>query len=223
MSPIWRADSLLSKEPETIRWIDSFVEGDVFWDIGANVGIYTLYAATKPGIQVLAFEPAVVNLHVLSRNIEMNHLDGSVQAYCLAFTNTTKLDTFHMRKTSYGGAGHNFGEPVNWRGEALDVVFKQATMGFSIDHFIAQFEPAFPNHIKIDVDGIEGDIIEGATETLRDPRLRSVLVELAPAEKLSDQNVEEVFVRAGFRLAFGGDKIGGSTRASPMQNHIFAR
>src|SRR6516225_6500482 len=42
---LWRARTLLAKEPETIEWIDSFRAGDVFWDVGANVGLYSLYAA----------------------------------------------------------------------------------------------------------------------------------------------------------------------------------
>ena len=45
----WRVDTILSKEPETIEWIDSFKsdskEKIIFWDIGANIGLYSLYAA----------------------------------------------------------------------------------------------------------------------------------------------------------------------------------
>ena len=41
---IWRADTVLTKELDTIGWIDEFDEGSVFWDIGANVGVYSLYA-----------------------------------------------------------------------------------------------------------------------------------------------------------------------------------
>jgi hypothetical protein len=52
--PLWRANTLLTKEPDTIEWINSFEKEDVFWDIGANNGNYSLYAAIK-GIQVMAF------------------------------------------------------------------------------------------------------------------------------------------------------------------------
>ena len=55
----WRVDTLLSKEPETIKWIDEFDgEKKIFWDIGANVGIYSIYAVVKhQNIEVVSFEP----------------------------------------------------------------------------------------------------------------------------------------------------------------------
>ena len=40
--PLFRAETFKTKEPETIEWIDSFKKNSVFWDIGANVGIYSL-------------------------------------------------------------------------------------------------------------------------------------------------------------------------------------
>src|SRR5215467_14181444 len=57
----WRAQTLLAKEPETIEWIDSFADGDTFWDIGANIGIYSVYAAVSRRVRVLAFEPSAAN------------------------------------------------------------------------------------------------------------------------------------------------------------------
>jgi hypothetical protein len=53
----YRARTLLEKEPETIAWIDTFADGDVQRDIGANVGVYSLYAALR-GHEVLSFEPS---------------------------------------------------------------------------------------------------------------------------------------------------------------------
>src|SRR6516225_6093965 len=64
-----RAGSVLSKEPDTIRWIDSFEPNDVFWDIGANVGVFSLYAARRK-VRVLAFEPSAGNYMILCRNVE---------------------------------------------------------------------------------------------------------------------------------------------------------
>ena len=75
--PAMRARTLFTKEPETIAWLNSFAPNDVFWDIGANVGVYSLYAALK-GNKVWAFEPAPGNYYILSRNIELNKLDKSI-------------------------------------------------------------------------------------------------------------------------------------------------
>lgn len=73
--PVFRAETLLTKEPETIEWVDGFEENSIFWDIGANVGVYSLYVGLKKGVEVMAFEPATPNLYVLNRNIEINQLE----------------------------------------------------------------------------------------------------------------------------------------------------
>ena len=71
----WRINTFFTKEPETLEWIDSFKgEKIVFWDIGANIGLYSLYAAIKhPNIEIVSFEPSVNNLRILSRNIYKNN------------------------------------------------------------------------------------------------------------------------------------------------------
>src|ERR1051325_5936164 len=70
-----RALTILTKQPATIQWIDSFLPNSVFWDVGANVGVYTLYAARRGAAQVVAFEPAAVNYFLLAAHCEANGLD----------------------------------------------------------------------------------------------------------------------------------------------------
>lgn len=222
--PLWRAETLLTKEPETIEWIDSFNQGDVLWDIGANVGVYSLYAALKPDVHVLAFEPAVVNCYALNRNIELNKLDGKISSFCIAFSNGTSLDSFYMASTEIGGALHGFAEAVDWQGKPFNANFKQGMIGFSIDDFIERFRPPFPNHIKIDVDGIENRIIRGARRTLRDDRLRSLLVELDAARTDYYRSVNEVLDKAGWRLhARKHAPMFDASQFSTVYNHIFVR
>ena len=64
----YRADTFSIKEPETLTWIDGFEQGRVVWDIGANVGIYSCYAAKHRNCKVYAFEPSVFNHELLSKN-----------------------------------------------------------------------------------------------------------------------------------------------------------
>jgi len=175
--PLWRADTLLTKEPETIEWIDTFDEDDIFWDVGANIGVYSLYAALRLS-KVVAFEPAAVNYYLLNRNIEINNMDNKISALCIAFGNVSCLESFHMSNTDYGGALHSFSEAIDWQGNPFTPIFEQSILGFSIDDFIKQFKPPFPTHIKIDVDGIENRIIEGAQRTISNDKLKSLLVEL---------------------------------------------
>jgi len=221
--PEWRARTLLTKEPETIEWINGFNKTDIFWDIGANVGVYSLYAALR-GLSVLAFEPSPSNYYILGRNIEINKMDESISAYCIALNNMTKLDSFYMANTELGGALNSFGEARDWQGKTFEASLKQAMVGFSINDFIQQFNPPFPNHIKIDVDGIEDNIIKGANDTLKDIRLKSILVELDTARKEYTEEIIIILKKAGLVLSkkehapmFDGGKF------ENVYNHIFTR
>jgi FkbM family methyltransferase len=198
--PAWRAETLLTKEPETIEWIESFSPGDVLWDIGANVGVYSLYAAMRGMTQVLAFEPAAANYALLNRNIELNGLADHLQAFCIAFNDDTRLDALHMQMTEFGGSMSSFGEAIDSHGKDFTPLFRQAMVGYSVDGFMAQFQPAFPNHIKIDVDGIEDKIVAGASGVLRDPRLKSISIELDAKREAYTQSVIDAIVAAGFVL-----------------------
>lgn len=197
--PQWRASTLLTKEPETIDWINSFNNTDIFWDIGANVGQYSLYAALRK-LTILSFEPSASNYYVLSKNIEINKMDDRILALCVAFNDITSLDSFYMANTEIGGALHSFGEAIDWRGQQFSASFVQSMIGFSIDDFIEQFNPPFPNHIKIDVDGNEGDIVKGAEKTLKDKRLKSLLVELDSEREGYCNDVFAIIEDAGIKL-----------------------
>lgn len=86
LRPFQRAKLLLETEPETIRWVDSFDEDSVFWDIGANIGIYSLYASkVKKNIKCFSFEPFSANYFLLNKNIEINRLDKKITAYRLLY------------------------------------------------------------------------------------------------------------------------------------------
>ena len=176
--PKLRGQSMLTKEPDTIAWINQFNKGDVFWDIGANVGVFTLYAAIKRSARVLAFEPAAGNYMVLNKNIEGNNLSERVSAYCVAFNDVDLLSELNMQNTEFGASLSGFATQIDFKGDKFSPLFRQGMIGFSIDNFVSKFSPEFPNHIKIDVDGIEPEIIQGAQEVLRDKRLKSLSVEL---------------------------------------------
>jgi FkbM family methyltransferase len=199
--PLWRVRTLFTKEPETIEWIDSFAEGDVFWDIGANVGIYSLYAAAKRNVHVVAFEPAAGNYYLLNRNVELNGFADRVEAYCVALSDETSARALNMQMTALGGALSSFGEPVDNFGKRFTPGFRQGMIGYAVDSFIVAFHLPFPNHIKIDVDGIEDRIIAGAAKTLADPRMKSLSIELDSARETETGEIVAYIERAGLKLA----------------------
>ena len=127
-------------------------------------------------------------------------MDDRISALCIAFNDITKLDSFYMANTDLGGAHSSFAEAVDWQGKPFTASLKQAMIGFSIDDFVQQFKPPFPNHIKIDVDGIENKIIKGAENTLSDIRVKSILVELDSEREEYCNEVFEVVEKAGIKF-----------------------
>ena len=106
----YRADSFASKEPDTLDWLDTFPEGTVLWDVGANVGLYSIYAAAKRDARVYAFEPSVFNLELLARNIYLNALQDRIVIVPVALSHDIGPSTFKMSSTAWGGALSTFGQ-----------------------------------------------------------------------------------------------------------------
>lgn len=173
-----RAWRLPSGEPDMLEWIEAFPEGACLWDIGANVGAFSLYAALPGNVHVIAIEPAAVTFSTLTRNIELNGMNDKVSAYCVAFTDKTRLDTLYMSRVESGGVWHGFGTETNQFGKAIATTLRQGSIGFSIDDFVATFSPRLPTHVKIDVDGIEPDILRGGRKVLSARSIQSAIVEV---------------------------------------------
>jgi len=221
---LWRAKYLRSKEPETMDWIKSFSANDVLWDIGANIGAYSICAAALKQCHVLAFEPSADNYMVLCRNVEANGLQSHITPYCMAFAGSTKIAFLNSNSRDLGAALNQFGDrgerSLYWTGKLGSCV--QGMLGYRIDNFIQQFKPLRPVHLKIDVDGLELDILHGAMDTLSDRSLKSVMVELNPDDNHEIETVISVMTKeAGFKLELRG-KMQMSADAK-AQNHLFVR
>jgi FkbM family methyltransferase len=167
----------LTNEPDTLAWIDAMPDDAVLWDIGANVGIYTMYAGLA-GHQVLAFEPASSTYFTLIKNLEINGLLDQVDAYCLAFDDQTRLGKLNMAGNISGSSMHAFERDTHCWDEQITIKIAHPTMGFSIDTFISLFDPPKPTHLKLDVDSTEKEIIDGARDLLTNHPLKSIWVEV---------------------------------------------
>ncbi len=176
------------KEPETIAWIEQdFKAGEVFYDIGANVGTYTLVAAAywKGAVRVVAIEPSAVNFARLIRNLTLNGSPQQVIPLPIALAQTTSLMPFHYENLVAGGSLHTLGEARNYQGNAFTPLASVPLLAFDLDTLVEQFHLPQPTHLKLDVDGTELAILKGASQTLR--AVRSLLVELDVAHPQTPQ------------------------------------
>jgi FkbM family methyltransferase len=188
-----------SKEPETIMWLESFKgKKIIFWDIGANIGAYSLVAASL-NYKVLSFEPAFQNYFKLNQNITANKMDSLVKAFCISFGKKKSLGNFNIYSLSEGSAKGNFNSD-NYFSLKLKLLTNKTTPVFTVDEFIKIFNLEVPNLIKIDVDGGELDILEGSINTLKNHKLKSLLVEFDTRNKKFKQ-FELLINKSGFKIS----------------------
>jgi FkbM family methyltransferase len=173
-----RASLLLDKEPVTIEWLNRIQAGQVMFDVGANMGVYSIYAGIVRKAQVFAFEPEAQNYALLNRNIEENRLSGKVVAFPIALSDSRRLDHLHLSSTVAGSSGHSFSLEVGPDLKPRSTVYSQGSVSFSIDEMVESGALPVPDHIKIDVDGLEHLVVRGAMRTLADPKVRSLIVEI---------------------------------------------
>ena len=138
---------------------------DLFVDVGANVGSYTLLACAANGARGICFEPVPATYRRLSDNIRLNDIGGRVRALNIGLSDKPG----ELRFTS----DENCLDHVLADGESSE---KAITVPVTtLDSALGAESPAV---IKIDVEGFETSVIEGASRTLESPSLHSVIMEL---------------------------------------------
>jgi FkbM family methyltransferase len=173
----WRLKTFSSKEPETLDWIDNLEEGALLWDIGANVGLYSIYAAKVKKCKVYSFEPSVFNLELLARNAFINDLSTNIFIVPLPLSMEIGINKLNMSSTSWGGAISTFGNnAIGHDGKPMNKVFDFSTLGITMDYAVDFLNIPKPDYIKMDVDGIEHFILMGGEKVLNN--VKGVIIEI---------------------------------------------
>jgi len=165
-----RFDDLVGERPILEDVLHSLNESDVFYDIGANVGTYTCFAASKLGAgNVIGFEPERKNAARLRENLAQNDLDA--QVFEVALSNTDGTIELELAGEDAGEGEHSIaiGEPQ----ETIEVKTAKG------DTFIETHAISVPSVIKIDVEGAELSVLQGMEQALRN-HCRLVYVEIHP-------------------------------------------
>jgi FkbM family methyltransferase len=205
--PSWemkgRWQGTLSPEPETVAWIESMAPGEVFYDIGANVGRFSVLAACR-GLKVFAFEPEAQRYAELCRALWGNKLD--VVAYCVAVAGGLQFG-----RLVPGRSTHTFGYGSG-----------QGAIALSLDEIVDEVG-CYPDHVKIDVDGNEPSIIDGARRVME--RAKSVLIEIDPG---AERHGELVGLMRAAGFGFDQAQVDACTvrdgsKFTGMANYIFRK
>ena len=203
----WRARSC-AKEPWTVDWLRNTVHaGDVLYDIGANVGTFSLVAARHRQARVIAFEPGYSSFARLCDNIQLNGCQHMIVPVPIPLADKSGIFGFKYRTVDAGQSRHKL-KPDTWRfrgptpGAAR---YEQPVLAMTLDELVSTFQLPEPHHLKIDVDGAEGRVLAGARRTLKSATLRSVLIE---ADETQWPRVVALLDKAGLALEkhIGRDK-----------------
>jgi FkbM family methyltransferase len=139
---------------------------EVFADVGANIGAYSLMAAACAGARCIAFEPTSLAYRYLAENVALNRLQERIQLHQYA----VGAEAGSIRLTAGMGEINH----VLRAGEAGASIQVQMV---SLDDFFAGRTP--PALIKIDVEGFESAVMDGATRLIAACQPLAVLMELA--------------------------------------------
>lgn len=175
----WRVETIYTKEPDTVEWIRSMTPGQVFYDVGANIGLYTMLAV-KQGLKVFAFEPEAQNFALLVRNLALNKFSKEqAVAFPFCVTDGQSINTLRLQSLQVGGSCHSFASDLNFKREQKTWAYEQGSVGFSLDALVSECGLPQPHHIKVDVDGFEDKVLGGAAKVLEN--VSSILVEMDSA------------------------------------------
>jgi FkbM family methyltransferase len=191
--------------PEVRAWLGSFKPGEVFYDIGANIGMFSLTAAKiyNGQVKTYAFEPSFSTFNSLVKNVLGNRFEDIIIPFSIALGRGQGLRSFNYTDVSSGASVHTLDTLVNQTGGEFTPAFAQQVISYSLDDLVEMFNFPVPTHVKIDVDGGELEIVEGMKKTLRKPDIKSVLVEVTESHEGGEQmrRLMGIFHEAGFERA----------------------
>jgi len=194
---LWRANTLLTKEPVTINWIRNFKKNSVFFDVGANVGMYSIFSAITNQSKVFSFEPESNNFQILMENIVINNLSGYIKPYPIGISDFSELTTLFLSTFHKGASHHMLKESLDHNLKKKIAKIEQGIFSITLNDLIEKWNLPIPDYLKIDVDGIEFKIIDKSDLILKNPKLKSVLIEIN-SERDEDQEIIKILNKNKF-------------------------
>jgi FkbM family methyltransferase len=180
------------------EFLDLYVQNCVFWDVGACVGNFSVYAAQRNN-NVYSFEPDGLTFSTLVFNTGNSNLN--IVALPIALGNKNSLETLNMRVFEAANAYNTVGRNMSFDGTTFEPGAKLACLEFRGDYLIEAMGLPIPNYIKIDVDGNELQVLEGLGLILKHHSLRGIAIELI---KDNPESVlaEKIILENGFAEIF---------------------
>lgn len=161
---------------------------DLFLDIGANVGVYSLLASGIKEAKTIAFEPVPITHSYLKKNTSLNRLNKLITPLNIGLADKNEKLFFT--------ADSDTNNHVILQNNEKSIEVEVKTLDSIAENIIT-----IDTLIKIDVEGFEIKVLEGAAKTLQNPNLLAVIIELNGCGKrygYDDAEVDKILVGNGF-------------------------
>tara|TARA_Y100000593_G_C4247916_1_gene305651 strand:+ start:165 stop:926 length:762 start_codon:yes stop_codon:yes gene_type:complete len=195
-----RCASYITDEPYTLEWLESFTDNSVFYDIGSNIGGFSFIASVKnPTLKVFSFEPNFMNFYCQLKTCIENKLEN-IFPMNLAINDNNEYNLFKYDWLRNGAKG-TFGDKLSTQMKNSDysnpfkrgIASNVGILGVSLDSLVYEFGLDIPNYLKIDVDGNDLLVLEGAKKLLHEDSVKEIFVEID--DKIYINNEIENFMK----------------------------
>jgi len=185
-----RLNSIFSKSPITMNWLNNLEKETILYDLGSNVGLYSIYHCILNNGYSYSFEAHYLNLFNQIQNINENNLQDKIKIIPNFFSSETKLDIVKFKKNTNFGSSDLRGEEAKTQNE-----YSYKTLFLKLDDLIEKNLIEIPDYIKIDVDGHEKEILKGMEKIFQNQKIKSVIIEV---EKKNREDIESFFKKNNF-------------------------
>lgn len=190
-------------------------ENTIFWDIGANLGVYSLFCASnKENVKIIAFECSPSAVLAISKNISLNNFENRISIFQLGLTD--RKNNFLMLKEdkdSLGDQVNSLGKDFDFENKEIHISENKYKIFSNSAHDILQNNALeIPDFIKLDVGSFELEVLEGFGHFLKNPKIKSIVTEMKFSSKkvgkytfdkdiLNEKSnkVYEILLKAGFK------------------------
>ena len=166
-------------------------ENDLFADIGANIGVFSVLASVNAGAKTIAIEPVPATYSRLVRNIQANEMSGKI---CPRQVGVGNEQGEFLFSTNHDTVNHVLSD--------REIKENVPAVKVNVDTIDKIFESECPCLIKMDVEGFEWPALQGAKRTMSDPRLKAIIIEINGSGSnygISDDDIHSFLLNHGLR------------------------
>lgn len=167
----------------------------IFLDIGANMGLYSLIAAKNNNIQnVFSVEPVREIAKIIKLNALQNKLLEKINILNVAIANKPGVQKIKLFQNHSGGA--------TMRDVFIDKEFKEITIqSKNYEYLNNAIKTKFDVHVKVDVEGLEEQVLEQVFKTTWAPQIKSIFLEM-DSRFCDVESLKKILVQNGFEETY---------------------